>query len=68
MLQLRRWGNPYGEVSLNSTAPVVGDELTATLTDIDGSLADHVWQWESPPFGCFRPFHKVSSRSSSALV
>ena len=38
-----------GEVSLNSTAPVVGDELTATLTDTDGSLADHVWQWESSP-------------------
>ena len=37
-----------GEVSLNSTAPVVGDELTATLTDTDGSLADHVWQWEIP--------------------
>ena len=41
-------GKP-GEVSLNSTAPVVGDELTATLTDTDGSLADHVWQWESSP-------------------
>ena len=39
-------GKP-GEVSLDSTIPVVGDELTATLTDLDGSLADHVWQWES---------------------
>ena len=38
-----------GEVSLNSTAPVVGDELAATLTDTDGSLADHVWQWQSSP-------------------
>ena len=41
-------GKP-GEVSLDSTIPVVGDELTATLTDTDGSLADHVWQWESSP-------------------
>ena len=41
-------GKP-GEVRLDSTIPVVGDELTATLTDTDGSLADHVWQWESSP-------------------
>ena len=41
-------GKP-GEVSLDSTIPVVGDELTATLTDTDGSLADQVWQWESSP-------------------
>ena len=41
-------GKP-GEVSLDSTIPVVGDELTATLTDTDGSLADYVWQWESSP-------------------
>ena len=41
-------GKP-GEVSLDSTIPVVGDELTATLTDTDGNLADHVWQWESSP-------------------
>ena len=41
-------GKP-GEVSLDSTIPVVGDELTATLTDPDGSLADHVWKWESSP-------------------
>ena len=39
-------GKP-GEVSLDATIPVAGDELTATLTDPDGSLADHVWQWES---------------------
>ena len=39
-------GKP-GAVSLDSTIPVVGDELTATLTDPDGSLADLVWQWEN---------------------
>ena len=41
-------GKP-GEVSLDAAIPVVGDELTATLTDPDGSLADHVWQWENSP-------------------
>ena len=39
-------GKP-GEVSLNSTAPVVGVALAATLTDADGTVADHVWQWEN---------------------
>ena len=41
-------GKP-GEVRLDSTIPVVGDELTATLTDTDVSLADRVWQWEKSP-------------------
>ena len=39
-------GKP-GEVSLDSTAPVVGVALAATLTDADGTVADHVWQWEN---------------------
>ena len=60
-------GKP-GEVSLNSTAPVVRDELTATLTDTDGSLADHVWQWESPPISCFKLAHKVSTRLNDIRV
>ena len=59
-------GKP-GEVNLNSTIPVVGVALAATLSDADGSVADQVWQWESPPFSCFKTFHKVSSRSSSAI-
>ena len=35
-----------GTVSLSSSAPVVGQELTATLTDADGSIANKVWKWE----------------------
>ncbi len=38
-----------GVVSLDSTMPVVGEPLTATLTDVDGSVSDEVWQWESSP-------------------
>ena len=39
-------GKP-GEVSLDSTIPVVGVALAATLTDFDGNIADAMWQWES---------------------
>ena len=38
-------GKP-GEVSLDSTIPVVGVALAATLTDADGTVADQVWKWE----------------------
>ena len=57
-----------GTVSLSTNQPVVGEALTATLTDADGGITNQVWVWESPPFSCFKTFHKVSSRSSSALV
>ena len=39
-------GKP-GEVSLDSTIPVVGVALAATLSDADGSVEDQVWQWKS---------------------
>ena len=39
-------GKP-GESSLNSTIPIVGVALSATLSDADVSVADQVWQWES---------------------
>ena len=35
-------GKP-SEVSLDSTIPVVGVALAATLPDADGSVADQVW-------------------------
>ena len=38
-----------GVVSLDSTAPVVGELLTATLADGDGSVANEAWVWESSP-------------------
>ena len=39
-----------GVVSLDSTAPVVGELLTATLADGDGSVANEAWVWESSPW------------------
>ena len=38
-----------GAISLDSRPPVVGVELTAALTDDDGSVADEAWRWESSP-------------------
>ena len=57
-----------GMISLSSDAPVVGDRIRATLEDLDGGVTNEVWQWESSPFSCFKTFHEVSNRSSSALV
>ena len=34
-----------GEVTLSSTQPVVGVQLTASLTDPDGDIANEAWQW-----------------------
>ena len=39
-----------GVVSLDSTTPVVGQLLTATLTDGDGSVSSREWKWESSPW------------------
>ena len=36
-----------GTVSFGSTRPQVGTELTATLTDPDGSVTNETWVWES---------------------
>ena len=40
-----------GSVSLSSTSPQVGIEITATLRDPDGSISNESWQWESSPSG-----------------
>ncbi len=34
-----------------ATAPKVGVEITATLSDPDGGETNHVWKWESTPDG-----------------
>ena len=38
-----------GSLSLSAREPVVGEALTATLTDADGSITNQVWTWESTP-------------------
>ena len=35
-----------GVVALSSTAPKVGDTMTANLTDPDGATSAHSWQWQ----------------------
>ena len=34
-----------GTVTLSSNTPIVGTEITATLTDLDGGINDTTWQW-----------------------
>ena len=34
-----------GTVTLSPMSPVVGSEVTATLTDLDGSITRTTWQW-----------------------
>ena len=38
-----------GTVTLSSTAPVVGQAVSATLTDADGGITNQVWVWERSP-------------------
>ena len=35
-----------GEVTLSTQEPVAGEAITATLTDADGGVTGHDWQWE----------------------
>ena len=39
--------NSPGSVSLTTTSPVVGDPVTATLTDLDGGITGASWSWSS---------------------
>ena len=38
--------DPPGEVRLSTASPQVGQELTATLVDVDGGLEAVAWQWQ----------------------
>ena len=38
-----------GAVTLAPSTPVVGEAVTATLTDADGGVTDAVWKWERSP-------------------
>ena len=40
-----------GSVTLSETRPAVGDRITATLTDPDGSITNTTWQWASSSDG-----------------
>ena len=49
-----------GEVTLSSTQPQEGTELTATLTDPDGGITDLTWQWASFPIAQDSPFTSIN--------
>ena len=38
-----------GTLTLSSEQPLVGEPLTATLTDLDGSISNESWVWERSP-------------------
>ena len=38
-----------GVVSLSTSEPDVGIEVTATLADADGGVTDAIWRWQSSP-------------------
>ena len=38
-----------GRVTLSSAEPVVGEAVTATLTDADGDVTNQAWAWERLP-------------------
>ncbi len=39
-------GDSPGTVRLSTSSPEVGRRMTATLVDVDGSVADTSWQWQ----------------------
>ncbi len=57
-----------GAVTLSPQQPVVGEAVTATLTDADGDITSQAWQWESPPISCFKLAYKVSIRLNNIRV
>ncbi len=60
-------GKP-GVVSVDSSVPVVGEELTATLTDDDGSVSSEVWQWESSPAQENLEWEDITDATSSSYT
>ena len=59
-----------GRVELSSTAPKVGDRLTAELTDPDKGVEDVRWEWQALPPGTrsTHPPGPGASTASSLLV
>ena len=57
-----------GTVTLSSGAPVVGEVITATLTDADGSIANEVWKWERSPDQKKRIWSTIANADSAAYT
>ena len=60
-------GKP-GTVSLDSTEPVVGEQLTAMLTDADGSVSSQVWQWDSSPAQEVTTWSSIADATSASYT
>ena len=56
-----------GSVALSSTSPQVDTEITATLTDPDGSVTNETWQWEHSSDGTTN-WSNVSGTTRSAYT
>ena len=60
-------GKP-GVMSLNSSMPVVGESLIATLTDDDATVSSEVWQWESSPAQENRAWSGITGADSASYT
>ena len=56
-----------GVVGLDSTEPEVGSEITASLTDPDGSLSAAVWQWSRSEDGATN-WEDIAGASASSYT
>ena len=56
-----------GVVELSSSAPHVGEELTASLSDPDGGVSGETWRWARSPTGA-APWAEIANATSNAYT
>ena len=56
-----------GEVTLSSGEPMVGEPITATLTDLDGGISATTWSWEKSQDG-LTDWEAISGASSDTYT
>ena len=57
-----------GAVTLSPQQPVVGEAVTATLTDADGDVTSQAWQWERSPGIGIPEWSVISVTQSSTYI
>ena len=57
-----------GTITLSSDAPVVGDEIRATLEDLDDDTTNEGWQWESSQDGGERTWSVIAGAQSDVYT
>ena len=60
--------NQKGAVTLSPQQPVVGEAVTATLTDADGDITGQAWQWERSPGTGEPEWSAISGPESSSYT